>query len=102
MLFKIFLRNGNIQITELKESVPDMKSLDDTVITISVPQDILNYARIGRVWAFFLFGLKLKDLTSEVCLCFSNFDVMHRQFHSYCFSVQICGISHSLIVLNIQ
>lgn len=91
-----------IQITELKESVPDMKSLDDTVITISVPQGILNYARIGRVWAFFLFGLKLKDLTSEVCLCFSNFDVMHRQFHSYCFSVQICGISHSLIVLNIQ
>lgn len=42
-----------IQITELKESVPDMKSLDDTVIMISVPQGILNYARMERVWAFF-------------------------------------------------
>lgn len=51
-----------ILITELKESVPDMKSLVDTVTVISVPQDILNCARIGKVWAFFPIWTKVKRL----------------------------------------
>lgn len=100
--FKFFWGMEIILITELKESVPDMKSLVDTMTAISVPQDILNCARIGKVWAFFLFGLKWKDFTSEVCLCFRNFDVRHRQIHSHCFSVQICCISCSFIVLSMQ